>query len=539
MKKVFVTRLIGLWALFVSLQVYADGFETQYLTFVAKESGTFSFRGTASNIDDNSVIYYSIDSGSSWMPLERGVQTPTIPVGSKIMWKGNCVPVNYEYKEYDKEDDAYWWHFVYGIGTFSSTGRFEAEGNFMSLLYGDDFIGRTTPTEKDWFFYGLFSDCSGLTSVVIPNSVSKISVNAFSGCSALTSVTIPNSVTSIGSSAFQLCSSLVSVIIPNSVTEIGSSAFYDCNRMTTVTIGNSVSSIGSFAFLKCHDLTSIKVESGNLQYDSRDNCNAIIETSSNTLIIGCKNTVIPNSVTSIGDDAFQYCIGLTSITIPNGVTSIGRSAFDGCSNLTSITIPNSVISIGRDAFYGTAWYDNQPDGLVYAGKFAYEYKGEMPANTHINIMDGTIGIVGGAFQSCSGLASVTIPNSVTFIGQQAFYSCSGLSTVTIGNSVTSIGNSAFEGCSELTSVIIGNSVKSIGDDAFYGCKSLKFINIPNSVASIGWEAFEGCSGLTSITIPNSVKSIGLSTFSGCSGLTSVTIPNSVTYIGNWAFDNCI
>ena len=513
-------------------------YSEQYLTFVAQESGTFSFRGTASDVVDNSVIYYSLDNGSSWTPLDRGFQTPTVLAGSKIMWKGYCVSVNYEYREYD-EDHEYSTFFVYGIGSFSSTGRFEVEGNFMSLLYGGDFIGKTTHDEKDWFFYGLFLGCSGLTSVVIPNSVSKISVNAFSGCSALTSVSIPNSVTSISSSAFQLCSSLVSVIIPNSVTEIGSSAFYDCNRMTTVTIGNSVSSIGSSAFQKCHDLTSIKVESGNLQYDSRDNCNAIIETSSNTLIIGCKNTVIPNSVTSIGDDAFQYCIGLTSINIPNGVTSIGRSAFDGCSNLTSITIPNSVISIGRDAFYGTAWYDNQPDGLVYAGKFAYEYKGEMPANTHINIMDGTIGIVGGAFQSCSGLASVTIPNSVTFIGQQAFYSCSGLSTVTIGNSVTSIGNSAFEGCSELTSVIIGNSVKSIGDDAFHGCKSLKFINIPNSVASIGWEAFEGCSGLTSITIPNSVKSIGLSTFSGCSGLTSVTIPNSVTYIGNWAFFDCI
>ena len=200
--------------------------------------------------------------------------------------------------------------------------------------------------------YETFKGCTGLTSITIPNSVTEIGWFAFSGCTGLTSITIPNSVTEIGSSAFEGCTGLTSITIPNSVTEIENSAFSGCTGLTSITIPNSVTSIEYGAFSGCTGLTSIVVENGNKVYDSRSNCNAIIETATNTLIQGCKTTIIPNSVTSIGSGAFSGCTGLTSVIIPNSVTSIEEGAFSGCTGLTSITIPNSVTSIGWAAFSG-------------------------------------------------------------------------------------------------------------------------------------------------------------------------------------------
>ena len=332
-------------------------------------------------------------------------------------------------------------------------------------------------------------------------SVTSIGYSAFSLCSGLTSVTIPNSVTIIGNYVFYGCSGLTSVTIPNSVTIIGNYAFYGCSGLTSVTIPNFVTSIGNFAFESCRGLTSMTVAADNTHYDSRNNCNAIIETSSNTLVSGCKTTVIPNSVTAIGRGAFKGCSGLTSVTIPNSVTSIGDHAFDWCSGLTSVTIPNSVTSIGNNAFYG-----------------------------------------------CSGLTSVTIPNSVTSIIGNAFGSCDRLTSMTVaaGNThydsrnncnaiIESTTNTLIAGC---MNTVIPNSVTSIGQSAFFSCDGLTAVTIPNSVTSIGVGAFKYCSGLTSVTIPNSVTSIGNDAFYDCSGLTSVTIGNSVTSISNAAFSYC-
>lgn len=318
-----------------------------------------------------------------------------------------------------------------------------------------------------------FANCFGLTFVEIPNSVTSISYDAFAGCSNLTSVKINSSsigawfrgnnfinniifgenVTSIGNYAFYGCAGLTSLIIPNSVTSIGQSAFQFCTGLTSLTIPNNVVSIGDDAFNACTGLSSISVEQGNSVYDSRNNCNAIIETSSNILLVGCKTTVIPNGVTSIGNGVFVNCDDITSIEIPNSVTSIGNQAFTYCHDLTSITIPNSVTSIGETAFGG-----------------------------------------------CTSLTSVVIPNSVTSIGNSAFYGCSDLTSVNIPNNLTSIGDRVFLNCSSLTSVEIPNSVTSIGGYAFFGCSSLTSIEIPKSVTNIGSYAFFGCSSLTSVTM---------------------------------------
>ena len=355
--------------------------------------------------------------------------------------------------------------------------------------------------------------------VVIPSSVTynaqtytvtSIGEHAFYKCSSLTSVTIPNSVTSIGDQAFNSCWGLTSVTIPNSVTSIGDYAFIGCSGLTSVTIPNSVTSIGDRAFNSCWGLTSLSVEEGNTVYDSRNNCNAIIMTSTNTLIFGCQNTTIPNTVTSIGENAFFECSGLTSVTIPNSVTSIGEDAFYWCTGLTSVTIPNSVTVIGGGAFWDVP-------NIVYSGEATGSPWGARSVNGYVDDYWVYSDNTKTTLLACSSAAQgeIIIPNSVTSIGSSAFYNCIYLTSVRIGNRVTVIGDGAFLNCTGLTSVEIPNSVTSIGGSAFSACTGLTSIEIPNSVTSIGDDAFYDCSGLTSVTnYATTPQSINSSVFGG-------------------------
>jgi uncharacterized repeat protein (TIGR02543 family) len=252
---------------------------------------------------------------------------------------------------------------------------------------------------------------TGLTGIIIPDGLKSIEASAFIWCTNLTSVTIPDSVTSIGQEAFKNCTSLTNIIIPDGVTSIGRWAFRECTSLASITIGNSVTTIENMAFYACTSLT---------------------------------NVTIGNSVTTIENNAFRECTSLANITIGNSVTTIEYSAFYACTSLTSVTIPDSVTSIGSSAFNYTPWFNSQQDGLVYAGKVAYKYKGDMPANTSITLLAGTKGIASEAFSGYLGPTEIIIPNSVTHIGSSAFSSSTNLTSVTFQGTIAENNFSTFE-----------------------------------------------------------------------------------------------
>ena len=328
-------------------------------------------------------------------------------------------------------------------------------------------------------------------------SITSIGKYAFFNCIGLTSITIPSGVTSIGESAFLWCIGLTSITIPNSVTSIGKYAFSNCSGLKYVTFPGHINFKNNFD--STYDIDTVIIAGGS---DS-------ICTSS---FLGCskiKYISIPNSVTSIGESAFSCCSGLTSITIPSSVTKIGNGTFYRCTNLASVSLSHGLDSIGSNNFYS----DDK-----------------------------------GAFEDCTSLTSINIPNSVRYIGKNAFSSCSGLTSITIPNSVTKIENGTFKNCTRLTSVNLSNGLESIGSNyygegVFEGCTSLTSINIPNSVTKIQNGTFKNCTRLTSVNLSNGLESIGSNyygegVFEGCTSLTSINIPNSVTSIRMRAFSGC-
>ncbi len=239
-------------------------------------------------------------------------------------------------------------------------------------------------------------------------------------------------------------------------------------------------------------------------------------------------------VERIDENTFKGSSSLYSVTMPNTIKAIGKSAFEDCPYLSSITFSNSLCDVGRDAFYGSKWYNSKSNGLVYAGPVAYKYKGTIPQGTSINIKNGTLGIAEQCFLDCTGLSSITIPETVINIGISALQGCKGLTSIKIPESVTHISNYMLSLCSNITEITLGGNVETIGSYAFANT-NIGTINLPEGLKEIDNFAFVLCSNLEFLTIPESVNSIGKSAFEGCSKVSSTNIPSSIQFIGERAF----
>ena len=405
-----------------------------------------------------------------------------------------------------------------------------------------------------------FYACTSLTLISIPNSVTTIGHLAFTGCLSLTSITIPNSVTAIGKasyttssglSAFTYCPSLTSIIVeegnpiydsrdncnaivetttntiicgcknttfPKTVTGIGSYAFNGCSSLTSITIPNHITHISGNPFLSCSSLAAIVVENGNPVYDSRDNCNAIIETATNTLLAGCYNTFIPNNITRIESEAFYGCSYLSSVILPESVTVIGAGAFEACSSLTSINIPEGVTSIEGSAFDGCSsletvyCYIKTPleiSAKVFRGSYNatlyvpcealedYISNNMWKKFKYIHCIGDEIPKTGNCIYYTSSDGNIVNPYEIDQFGAKIISNTyeNGRGTITFGGLVTNIGDSAFYSCHRLTSITIPQYVDDILHFAFYECSLLYSITClgttpPNPLNIRGLKSFQ-------------------------------------------------
>ena len=362
-----------------------------------------------------------------------------------------------------------------------------------------------------------FRNCTALTSVELPLSWETLQAGSssysdrspFVGCSALTTIALPDGMTRLPDYAFADCSQLESVILPGSLTEIGSSAFHGCTALGQISLPETLSVIGSSAFDGCSALTDIYIpgQVTEIQAYTFSGCTSLSE------------ITLPEELTTIHYYAFSGCTGLPQIHIPDSVSVLSGYAFRNCTALTSVDLPLSWVSTGST--YG----DRSP----FAGCVSL---------TEIAIPEGMIRIPDYAFTGCSFLKTATMPDSLTEIGSYAFSGCSGLAGIELSGSLASIGNNSFENCTGLRSISLPASLTSIGDSAFYGCSGLSSVSIPDQVTELSSYLFSGCTGLTQISLPETLTRIRHYAFNGCTGLSEIVIPDSVTAISGYAFRNC-
>jgi hypothetical protein len=375
---------------------------------------------------------------------------------------------------------------------------------------------------------------------------------AFYGQTSLTSVTISNGVSSIGNAAFYGCANITNISLPNSMGSIAANAFESCLSLGSITIPAGVTSLGDSVFLTCNGLTAINVSSTNPVYSSV--AGVLFDKGKMTLIetpvLISGSYTVPNTVTSVGDNAFYGCSNLTAISLDTNLMSIQSSAFAYCTGLTSLNIPGAVTNIGPSIFLGDNGLaaitvaTNNPafagvGGVLFDHNKTTLIQYPPAATTNNYVIPGTVtNIATSAFSYCNNLTNVTIPAGVAIIGDQAFEYCQNLMAVTVPNSVTNLGNMAFYNCTSLTQAAIGNGVTSFGLEVFGNCTSATSITLGNSVTNLGTETFLQCSSLPSFTMSGSVTYLGFEAFASCFNLTSLTLSSNLTTIGDHAFQSC-
>ena len=415
---------------------------------------------------------------------------------------------------------------------------------------------------------------TSIVSVTIESGVTSIGDHAFNSCGNLTKVTIPKSVTAVNDYAFYGCSSLTSVTIPKGVTTIGYGTFANCSNLSSITVPDSVEHIDYGAFQNtAYYKDNSNWEDGAL-YINNHLLYAPVEASG--------TYKVKNGTKTIACDAFYNRSNLTGVIIPDSVTSIGIMAFEWCDNLTSVYITDLEAWCNID-FYtessnpmynGANLYVNNK--LLTTVKItddvkSYTFNGCMSL-TDITFSKSVTSISNGAFGKCGNLKEITIPDNVTHIGEGAFKKCSSLKEATLSDGLTSIEGSVFSDCSNLTEITIPDSVTSIGEFAFAYCSSIKDITIPRGVTKIGEAAFYDCTGisavyitdltawcnidfssidsnplykgadlyvnnklLTDLEISDEITQIKDYTFYGCTSLSNINIPDSVDKIGSGSF----
>ncbi len=395
-----------------------------------------------------------------------------------------------------------------------------------------------------------FMGCYSLHSIILPNSVKSLEEGAFNNCSSLESVVLSNGITTIGK-VFGGCSNIESLTIPEGIKRIEDNAFDGCcKKLKTLFIPNSITYIGFHAFNDASELQSVVVGSENPVYDSRNNCNAIIKTETNTLLLGSANTIIPEEIEEIFDYAFSQRVGLKLISIPSSVRTIGDNAFWNCDSLETVVLHEGLTSIGIRAFGDCTClrYINMPNSVTQFGNnyLTYEQFDVFHGCTSIDSIfwDSNVSPSIIVKYCKENLKTFVFGENIVKVKKDVFSDCKSLTTISVPNSVVSIDDNAFEGCENIDSlfwdsnvspqvitqycrknlrkVTFGEKIQEIASQAFSDCSALESAILPNNIASIGAKAFENCTSLSSLFIPNSVYSIGEGVFDGCEKLSLVS-----------------